>query len=367
MALFGVLALGGAARADEAIYEKLLPSAAWVKAGDRTGTAVLVDAEKNLLVTNFHVVGLLPEVQVVFPRRQDGQVIAERQYYLDRLKELAVKGRVVSRDPRRDLAVVRVGRLPEGAAAVPLAERPPRAGQVVHTIGNPGASEALWVYNSGTVRQVYHKRFAPATGQVVEAAVVETQSPINPGDSGGPVVNDRGRLVGIAAAHHRTAALVGICIEAGEVRALLRGEIKSIDPAVREALGRLNLKYTVDDFGVFRLTGGDGHPVFVESVTEPLGRVRVREVWSAAYASEKPLPAALTHRLLLENRVVKIGAWEVRRVGPKEFVVFCARVGADYDPDSLNSTLQIVHQRANAMKKQLAAAEAPAPRAAAAK
>ena len=56
-------------------------------------------------------------------------------------------------------------------------------------MGNPGASDAYWVYTSGAISQVYQKTIRYNT-QTVQARVLETQSPINPGDSGGPVVND---------------------------------------------------------------------------------------------------------------------------------------------------------------------------------
>jgi tetratricopeptide (TPR) repeat protein len=91
-------------------------------------------------------------------------------------------------------------------------------GDVLHSLGNPAASGALWVYSSGTVRQVYRRQMRYAGGQVVEARVIETQVPINPGDSGGPVVNGRGELVGVNAALRHDAALFSFCIDLSEVR-----------------------------------------------------------------------------------------------------------------------------------------------------
>jgi hypothetical protein len=246
---------------------------------------------------------------------------------------------------------------------VELAAKAPRPVQQVHSIGNSGASEALWVYSSGTVRQVYDKRFALAGGQVVEAGVLETQSPINPGNSGGPLVNDDGQLVGLVSASRRDAALVSLGIGVGELRALLRGDIKTIDRGVRAALGRLGLQYTVNDLGVFRLdfrmADGDRHAVFIGSQTEPLGKARVREVWAFACASDKPLPAELVRKALEENLRWKIGAWAVHRQNGKESPVFCARVPADFDPDSLGATIRAVLQVSYQAKKAAAPAEAP--------
>lgn len=358
-----LLASASTGRADEAVYQRLLRSTAWVVAGQNSGTCVLVDAERKLAATNFHVVGLLPEVQVVFPNSDEGRIIAERKYYQDGLAEKAIKGRVVARDPRRDLALIRLDRVPEGVEAVEIAAERPHPGQQVHSIGNPGASDALWVYSSGTIRQVYNKTFTLDGNQLVEASVVETQSPVNPGDSGGPLVNDEGQLVGVMSGSNRNATLVSVGIEAGELRALLRGDIKTIDRTVRAALDRLNLKYSVDDLGLFRLSytmaGGDSHAVFVESLAETLGKARFRKVWSLACASEKPLSADLVRKALEENVRWKVGAWELRRVNGKECLIFCARVPADLDPDSLQATIRGVVEVAVQMKKATQPAESP--------
>src|SRR5262249_54921257 len=105
---------------------------------------------------------------------------------------------------------------PEGVTAVKLAEQDPRPGDRVHSIGNPGASDALWVYSAGTVRQVYRKEWRYRSGPVHAARVVETQAAINPGDSGGPVVNDAGELVAVVSGRLPEASLLSWCIAAAE-------------------------------------------------------------------------------------------------------------------------------------------------------
>ena len=67
-----------------------------------------------------------------------------------------------------------------------LASGSPNPGERVHSIGNPVASTAMWIYTSGTVRQVLSAKTSLGKKQKLDAKVIETQSPIKPGDSGGP-------------------------------------------------------------------------------------------------------------------------------------------------------------------------------------
>src|SRR4029078_12751795 len=99
-----------------------------------------------------------------------------------------------------------------------------KTGQRVHSVGNPGASGALWVYAPGVVRTFYHKKWLSKSeeGEAPsehEADVIETQSPTNHGDSGGPLVNDRGELVGVTQGGKRDElGSVRQCIDVSEVK-----------------------------------------------------------------------------------------------------------------------------------------------------
>jgi tetratricopeptide (TPR) repeat protein len=210
------------------VYQRALRGTAWIHTAKRQGTGWLADADRRLVVTNYHVVGSDEAVTVVFPDFRDGKLIAESRYYRDNEPALlrkgrGVQGRVVASDAKRDLAVIKLDSLPDGVAPLKLAHTAPGPSDRVHSVGNPGASDAFWVYTTGTVRQVYRNKFQYQDGQQVEAQVIETQAPLNPGDSGGPVVNDSGEVVGVNAAGKANAQLVSLCIDASEVRAVLDG------------------------------------------------------------------------------------------------------------------------------------------------
>jgi S1-C subfamily serine protease len=238
--VFAFLSLPATAQTDigEKVYQQTLRGTVWIVApiAERnassevrvaSGTGSLIDKVHRLVITNYHVVSEAKEVRVLFPTYgTDRKLIAERNAYKSLLAtQNAIAGEVVIRDPQHDLAVIKLQSVPARARQIPLARESVSPGQRVHSVGNPGVSGALWVYTSGTVRQVYKKRWSVRDARrslSFEANVVETQSPTNPGDSGGPLVNDRGELVGVTEGYATGAQLVSLFVDVSEVRALLK-------------------------------------------------------------------------------------------------------------------------------------------------
>ena len=292
-----ILALAGiafllqrSAFGDAATYQQALKSTTWVLAknseGTSTGTGVLIDAEKRLMVTNAHVVGDARSTVVFFPTESKGNTAVDRDYYLDNVKKLGLRGRVVAVDRKRDLALVELNRLPEGAVAIPMASKSPTPGEEVESIGNSGSSDALWVYTSGTVRTVYQKKFRTASGER-DFKVVETQSPLNPGDSGGPVVNSSGELVAVSQAILPKARLVSFCVAIEEVRDFLDSPWRPAPLAADKILQNAELEYVKHSTGHLQIDidGDDdedteAEKVFVSKDVEYYERADVRKIWS---------------------------------------------------------------------------------------
>jgi len=230
-ALFALFhaALPTSAQEGAKVYKQVVPSVVWIhSARDRglaTGSGTLVDKERRLVLTNYHVVQDTRDAKVFFPVFRDGQPVAERDYYIDRLRRLSIHGTVIAVDKKADLALIRLDSLPEKVEAVPLAAGSPDPGSTTHTIGNAGKSGALFGYVKGTVRQVYQKEWKaelePRKVATFNAKVVETDSPTNPGDSGGPLLNDKGELIGVTQGGAIGASLVSTFIDVSEVKKLL--------------------------------------------------------------------------------------------------------------------------------------------------
>lgn len=224
------------ARADDAeLFARLLRGTAWLVVLRRDGlagnSAVLVDRPERLLLTANHSTYDVEECFVHFPMYRDGKVVTERGAYLERLKGQgdAIRARVVARDPKRDLALVQAERLPEGLQPLPLADRGPDVGVTVHSIGTPGVRGPMWVYSVAAVRQAGRRQVTiavPGKKHDLDCRWFEAGNPLDPDDSGGPVVNVRGELVGIRHGGSPQGRGLTLCIDQSEVRDFVKDYFK---------------------------------------------------------------------------------------------------------------------------------------------
>ena len=228
------------------VYKGAVPSVVWVHStrdrGLATGSGTLIDKERRLVLTNYHVVQENPNAKVFFAVLRDGQPVSEKDYYIDRARRLSITGKVILFNKKVDLALIQLDSLPEKINAVPLATGSPEPGSTTHAIGNAGKSGALFGYIKGTVRAVYQKQWKaeiePKRVLNFDAKVVETDSPTNPGDSGGPLLNDKGELIGVTEGGAINAQLISTFVDVSEVKKLLESkavrDLKVEKPAVKE-------------------------------------------------------------------------------------------------------------------------------------
>jgi S1-C subfamily serine protease len=166
----------------EQIYKRDAPGVVQVTATDPTqgssslGSGFVIDKAGHI-VTNFHVVRGATKVYVSF----SGQ------------DQLAAT--VVGVDPSTDIAVLTIQAHPSALTPLELGNSDAvRVGDTVYAIGNPfGYTRTL---TSGIVSAVQRRITAPNTLPIDNA--IQTDASINHGNSGGPLLDAAGRVIGVA-------------------------------------------------------------------------------------------------------------------------------------------------------------------------
>jgi S1-C subfamily serine protease len=139
------------------------------------GSGFVFDRDGHI-VTNFHVVEGADQIQVSFSNRE------------------TVEARLVGSDPATDLALLQVD-LPAGSLK-PLAlgdSDDVKVGEPVVAIGNPFGLERT--ITAGIVSALQRAVTSPS-GNAIDH-VIQTDAPINHGNSGGPLLNSRGQVIGV--------------------------------------------------------------------------------------------------------------------------------------------------------------------------
>ena len=132
-------------------------------------------------------------------------------------------GRVVAVNIRRDLAVIEAPPL-AGQPWIPLREREAELGEAVFVLGHPYGVRAPYGFMEGTLRWSMTEGIVSAVGP----RALQISAPVNPGNSGGPVVDAEGAMLGIVS--RKSAGGEGLGFAGRGVEELLEAEPARLPP-----------------------------------------------------------------------------------------------------------------------------------------
>ena len=220
----------------------------------RTGSGVIVDPS-GLILTNSHVVYGQPIIEVTL----DDQT--------------SLPARIVGIDPFFDIALVRVsqpaaGKLP--AAHLGRSEGL-LTGDEVFAIGNPFGLEQT--FTRGIVSAV--NRILPGVSWSTREPMIQTDAAINPGSSGGPLIDRCGEVVGITTAILPDAQGIGFAIPVDVIREEMP-ELIEKGRVVRPWLGVQGQLVTPDLKELFRIPLVEGLLIEVVEPGSPAAGLNLR-------------------------------------------------------------------------------------------
>lgn len=183
----GGAALDSACLSAADIYEQLRPAVVqitssvqsgrpFVPGGTSSGSGVVIDGEGAIL-TNYHVVADTARLTVTFS------------------DNTTTSASLLGSDPGNDLAVIKADKMPGGVTPAPLGDSDSlRVGDPVLAIGNPFELEGT--LTEGIVSGA-GRTFAPGASTRPIRNMIQTDAAVNPGNSGGPLIDCRGEVIGI--------------------------------------------------------------------------------------------------------------------------------------------------------------------------
>lgn len=193
--------------------------------GSGSGVAITPD---GYFLTNSHVVNGASKLELVLI---DGR---------------SVEAKLVGQDPSTDLALIHAHGvdLPHAELAGGSALR---VGQMVIAMGNPLGFHAS--VSTGVISAL-GRALRSQQGRLIESVIQHT-APLNPGNSGGPLLNSHGKIVGINTAIIANAQGIGFAVPAATAAWVLpqlfqRGHVKRAYLGIigrQRSLGRCTVRY----------------------------------------------------------------------------------------------------------------------------
>jgi S1-C subfamily serine protease len=198
---------------DISIFRDAAPSVVLILTKNGLGTGSFI--QDNVILTSLHVLDHNREVTVVFkPSDPNGKPNQDE----------IVKADAIKIDVQRDLALVRPRTLPNRTVRpLQISLKDVEVGADVAAIGHPKGED--WTFTKGIVSSIrpdYEWSYGAGDGH--RATVIQTQTPINPGNSDGPLLSEDGKIIGVNSFGDKSAQGLNFAVAAKELIYFLKNQ-----------------------------------------------------------------------------------------------------------------------------------------------
>ena len=207
------------------IYKNNVKAVVWIgnEKENGKGTGSIIN-NKGEIITNWHVVGNAKKLHIWLmpddPEKMDERLLMYEPSFI---------GTVINQNKRKDLALVKVEGLPKNIKIIRFGKTSDiPVGSTVYSIGHP--SGEAWTFSSGMVTQIRPNYKWDYENSSHKANVIQHEVPTNPGNSGGPLLDENGLMVGVNSFVRVDTQLINFSVAIEEVEAFLKEEIKEDKP-----------------------------------------------------------------------------------------------------------------------------------------
>ena len=149
------------------------------------GSGVIISSQGYILTNNHVVEG-----------NENLEAILSYHYDLEGYEEYVHSIEILKQDKVKDLALLKINNPRTALKPVKISKKVPAIGSQVHAIGHPDLE--VWTFTTGYISQIRNEYEWTYKDEFEHMAnVYQTQTPIAEGNSGGPLLNNHGNLVGI--------------------------------------------------------------------------------------------------------------------------------------------------------------------------
>ena len=218
------------------VYNDISKLVVLISSGSAIGSGVIISLD-GLILTNWHVIQDYKSVGVTFKPPGFNEVDPSNQYIAD----------VLGTNEVSDLALIQLRNTSNIHAFAEFAnESDIKVASTVHAIGHP--EREYWSYTEGVV-SMYRKNYTwESNNYKFKADVIQTQTPMNPGNSGGPLLNDDKKILGINSFVRRPGLNYAVSIST--VKEFLKNKRSIVNPTIKKRKMLLSEKLDTNNDGI---------------------------------------------------------------------------------------------------------------------